>query len=69
MERHIDIEDYDYPLPAERIAKFPLPQRSDSKLLVWHDGCIAERRFGDLGDVLPAGQLLVFNNKIGRAHV
>lgn len=70
MERHIDIEDYDYPLPAERIAKFPLPQRSDSKLLVWRDGRIAERRFGDLGDVLPAGQLLVFNNtKVIRARI
>ena len=34
MERHIDINDFDYPLPEERIAKFPLPDRSDSKLLV-----------------------------------
>ena len=51
-------------------AKFPLPQRSDSKLLVWRDGRIAERRFGDLGDVLPAGQLLVFNNtKVIRARI
>lgn len=70
MERHIAINDYDYPLPDARIAKFPLPERSASKLLVWHGGEIAERRFADIGDVLPAGQLLVFNNtKVIRARI
>ncbi len=70
MERHIRISDYDYPLPDERIAKFPLAERSASKLLVWRGGEISERRFRDLGDVLPAGQLLVFNNtKVIRARI
>lgn len=70
MERHIDINDYDYPLPEERIAKFPLAERSASKLLVWDHGAIGEHRFRDLGDVLPAGQLLVFNNtKVIRARI
>lgn len=70
MERHIDISDYDYPLPEERIARFPLPERSASKLLVWHGGAIGERRFADLADVLPAGQLLVFNNtRVIRARI
>lgn len=70
MERSIHIEDYDYPLPEERIAKFPLPERSASKLLVWHGGSISERRFADLGDLLPAGTLLVFNNtKVIRARI
>ncbi len=70
MERHIDINDYDYPLPEARIAKFPLAERSASKLLVWDHGTIDERHFGDLGDVLPAGQLLVFNNtKVIRARI
>lgn len=70
MERHIRISDYDYPLPDDRIAKFPLAGRSDSKLLVWRGGEISERRFRDLGDVLPAGQLLVFNNtKVIRARI
>ncbi|MCM1352366.1 MAG: S-adenosylmethionine:tRNA ribosyltransferase-isomerase [Alistipes senegalensis] len=70
MERHIAIEDFDYPLPDERIAKFPLAERSASKLLVWQGGAISERRFADLGDVLPAGQLLVFNNtKVIRARI
>lgn len=70
MERHIDINDYDYDLPDERIAKFPLPERSASKLLVWHGGEIAERHFRDIGDVLPEGQLLVYNNtKVIRARI
>ena len=70
MERHIRIDDYDYDLPEERIARFPLSERSASKLLVWHAGAIAERRFADLGEVLPEGQLLVFNNtKVIRARI
>lgn len=70
MERHIDISEYDYPLPEERIARFPLPERSASKLLVWQGGTIQERRFSDLGEVLPAGQLLVFNNtRVIRARI
>lgn len=70
MERHIDINDYDYDLPEGRIAKFPQPERSASKLLVWRGGEIDERHFRDIGDVLPAGQLLVFNNtKVIRARI
>ena len=34
--RNIEIKDYDYALPDERIAKYPLAQRDQSKLLVWH---------------------------------
>ena len=70
MERHIAINDFDYPLPDERIAKFPLAERSASKLLVYRGGEISERRFADIGDVLPAGQLIVFNNtKVIRARI
>ncbi|WP_289641485.1 S-adenosylmethionine:tRNA ribosyltransferase-isomerase [uncultured Alistipes sp.] len=70
MERHIAIGDYCYDLPEERIAKFPLARRSDSKLLVWQGGEIGERRFVQIGDALPAGELLVFNNtKVIRARV
>ena len=70
MERHIAIGDYQYDLPEERIAKFPLDERSASKFLVWHGGEITERRFAQIGDVLPAGELLVFNNtKVIRARV
>lgn len=70
MERHIAIGDYRYDLPEERIAKFPLGERSASKLLVWRGGEIAESRFRDIGDALPAGQLLVFNNtRVIRARI
>ena len=61
MERHIDIDRFDYDLPDERIAKYPLEERSASKLLVYERGEISERRFRDIGDILPEGTLLVFN--------
>jgi S-adenosylmethionine:tRNA ribosyltransferase-isomerase len=70
QERHININDYDYPLPDERIAKFPLSQRDSSKLLVYRNGSISERRFADIGDELPADTLFVFNNtKVVRARL
>lgn len=70
MERHININDFDYPLPDERIAKFPLERRSDSKLLIYRNGDITARHFCNLAEELPAGSLLVFNNtKVIRARV
>ena len=70
MERHIDITRFDYGLPDERIAKFPLAERSASKLLIYRKGEISERHFADIGSVLPAGELLVFNNtKVIRARI
>lgn len=70
MERYININDYTYPLPDERIAKFPLSERSASKLLVYRNGAIAESRFCRVADELPAGELLVFNNtKVIRARI
>ncbi len=70
MERYIDINDFDYPLLDERIAKFPLERRSDSKLLVYRNGSISESRFAQLAEELPANSLLVFNNtKVIRARV
>ena len=58
----IKIEDFDYPLPDERIAKYPLERRDTSKLLVYRSGEIAEHRFSDISRLLPARTLLVFNN-------
>lgn len=70
MERYININDYDYALPDERIAKFPLPQRDSSKLLVYRNGTLTERRFADIGDELPEDTLFVFNNtKVVRARL
>lgn len=60
--RDIRIEDYNYPLPDERIAKFPLSQRDRSKLLVYRAGDITESRFFHLPDFIPAGSMMVFNN-------
>ena len=60
--KHIQIRDYDYPLPDERIAKFPLPERDSSKLLVYDRGRISETTFRSLPSLLPEGALMVFNN-------
>lgn len=60
----------DYNLPDERIAKYPLPERDQSKLLVWQNGEITDSRFLALTDFLPQGSLLVFNNtKVIRARL
>ena len=67
---HIDISDYDYPLPEHRIAKFPTERRGESKLLVYRNGEIGHLPFSALGQVLPSGSLLVFNNtKVVRARI
>lgn len=60
--RNISIADYDYPLPDERIAKFPLAERDQSKLLVYKDGNIAESQFFHLPELLPEGAMLLFND-------
>ena len=60
--RHIHISDYNYPLPDERIAKFPIAQRDHSKLLVYRHGEVSEDHFYNLPDYLPEGALMVFNN-------
>lgn len=66
----IDINQFAYPLPDERIAKFPLDERQQSKLLVYRAGEIAESRFYRIGEVLPEGAMLVFNNtKVIRARM
>ncbi len=58
----IAIADFDYPLPDDRIAKFPLERRDQSKLLVYRGGSIAESRFDHVPDLLPPDTLLIFNN-------
>ena len=60
--KHIHISEFDYPLPDERIAKFPLPVRDQSKLLVYRHGQVSENVFTSLPDYIPAGELMVFNN-------
>ena len=60
--KHIRISDYNYSLPDERIAKFPIAQRDHSKLLVYNKGEVGEDVFYHLPDYLPKGALMVFNN-------
>ena len=60
--RKISIEEYDYQLPDERVAKFPLQKRDESKLLLYRDGEISESVFKNLPEYLPEGSLVVFNN-------
>ena len=62
MVPEIRIEDYNYPLPDERIAKYPLSQRDASKLLCYKGGFISEHRFSDISDILPSDHLMVFND-------
>lgn len=59
---NIAISDYNYQLPDEKIARYPLEKRDLSKLLVWKNGQIRETVFNKIHDFLPPGALLVFNN-------
>lgn len=60
--QQIKIEDYDYQLPDEQIAKFPLDNRDKSKLLVNKNGHLSEHIFSELPSLLATDSLLVFNN-------
>ena len=60
--RHIHISDYSYPLPDERIAKFPIARRDHSKLLIYNKGEVSSDVFYNLPQYLPKGALMVFNN-------
>lgn len=81
MVKEIRIDEYDYPLPDERIAKHPLAQRDACKLLVRHStGEISEHIFSELPELLPEDAVLIYNNtrvinarlrfrKAGGAHI
>ena len=60
--KHIKISEFNYPLPDERIAKFPLSTRDESKLLVYRHGEVSEDRFTSLPSYLEPGEMMVFNN-------
>ncbi|MBQ9640911.1 MAG: S-adenosylmethionine:tRNA ribosyltransferase-isomerase [Bacteroidaceae bacterium] len=60
--KQIHIADYNYPLPDERIAKFPLAERDSSKLLIYNKGVVTEDVFTSLPGYIPSGSLMVFNN-------
>lgn len=60
--KRIDIADYDYDLPEEMIAQYPVRERDSSKLLVFDGNNISSDIFRNLGNHIPADSLLVFNN-------
>ena len=60
--RNIAIAEYDYPLPDERIAKYPLTRRDSSKLLLYRGGEVSQDTFSNLPEHIQAGALMVFNN-------
>lgn len=62
MEPKIRISDFSYNLPEDRIAKYPLPNRDDSKILIFKNKQINESKFSNLAELLPKESLLIFNN-------
>ena len=62
MSVNINIKDYNYELPDSRIAKYPLEERDQSKLLEFRDSCITEHIFRDLPGLLPDNAIMVFND-------
>jgi S-adenosylmethionine:tRNA ribosyltransferase-isomerase len=62
MEKTIDLTEYQYALPNEKIALYPLVQRDQSKLLVYQNGQIIHSQFTELSNFLPIGCRLFFNN-------
>ena len=60
--KSLRIEDYDYPLPDDRIARYPLARRDHSRLLALQGESLGEHRFLDLPSLLPQDTMLVFND-------
>ena len=58
----IRIEDYNYPLPDDRIAKYPLAERDSSKLLRYENGVVKEYVFREIPELLPSDAVMVFND-------
>lgn len=68
--KDIEIKDYDYELPAERIASFPLPQRDESKLLIYRNEIIEENIFKNISQYIPENSILIFNDsKVVKARI
>ena len=62
MKEDFDIEQYNYTLPEGKIAKFPLKERAQSKLLIWKKGAISHKTFKESPSFIPPNSLLVFND-------
>lgn len=62
MEPEIKIDDFSYNLPEEKIAKYPLPSRDDSKILIFKDNVVSDDKFSNLAEFVPENSLMIFNN-------
>ncbi len=63
MVKNLRIEEFDYPLPDDRIARYPLAQRDSCKLLMRRaDGSVSDHVFTELPGLLPMDAMLVYNN-------
>jgi S-adenosylmethionine:tRNA ribosyltransferase-isomerase len=68
--KNLSISDFDYPLPEEKIAVYPLKKRDESKLLVYKNEIISEDIYRNIADHLPANSLLIFNDtKVIKARI
>jgi S-adenosylmethionine:tRNA-ribosyltransferase-isomerase (queuine synthetase) len=56
------IDEYDYPLSAQKIAEFPLSERDESRLLEYKNGIISDHLFKDLDSLIPKDSLLILND-------
>jgi S-adenosylmethionine:tRNA ribosyltransferase-isomerase len=66
----IDLNDYDYDLPSDRIAQYPVSERDMSQILVYKQGNISKDTFRNIDEYLPPDSLLVFNNsRVIRARI
>ncbi len=62
MQKSLSIQDFNYDLPEDSVAKYPLTERDKSKLLLWEKTKISDHLFSELPELLPPGSMLVFNN-------
>jgi S-adenosylmethionine:tRNA ribosyltransferase-isomerase len=70
LSEKINIADFDYELPKERIAQYPVKTRDDSRLLILDKGTVSHNQFRNIAEYIPSGSLLVFNNsKVIRARL
>ncbi len=68
--KNISINNFNYNLPEEKIARYPLEKRDDSKLLIFSNGDISEDRYKNIADHLPTNSLLIFNDtKVIKARI
>jgi S-adenosylmethionine:tRNA ribosyltransferase-isomerase len=60
--KELSVHDFTYELPEQNIARYPLPERDSSRLLLYKDGAIEEDIYRNIARHLSPGSLLIFNN-------